>query len=82
MTPDTEDRVLCRLEGRVEELSALVHQLHADLQQLRAEITAGLQQVNARIDKMLLVMLAIGGGVVAALLGIIAALVVLIFRTG
>ena len=75
MTADTEDRALGRLEGRIEELSALVHQLHADL-------VAGLQQVNARIDKLLLAMIAIGGGVLAALLGIIAALVVLIFRTG
>jgi hypothetical protein len=41
MTADTEDRSLGRLEGRVEELAVLVHQLHADL-------TTGLQQV--RVD--------------------------------
>ena len=39
-------------------------------------MTSGLQHVNARIDKLMLAMLAIGGGLLAGLIGIIAALVV------
>jgi hypothetical protein len=75
MTADTGERALGSLEGRIVEQSALLHQLHADL-------TAGFQQVNARIDKLLLAMLPIGGGLLVALIGIIAALVVLIVRGG
>ena len=44
MASDNGDRALGNLEGRVEEQSALVHQLHAD-------ITTGFQQVNSRIDQ-------------------------------
>ena len=87
MTSGTEERSLGNLEGRMAEQSVLLHQLHADLQQLRADLTIGLQQlradltsglqhVNARIDRLMLAMLAIGGGLLAGLIGIIAALVV------
>ncbi|MCE2462472.1 MAG: hypothetical protein J4F46_00940 [Dehalococcoidia bacterium] len=48
----TDERTLGNLEGRMAEQPALLHQLHADL-------TTGLQQVNVRIDRL---MLAIGGG--------------------
>ena len=37
MASGTEERSLGNLEGRVAEQSALLHQLHADLQQLRAD---------------------------------------------
>jgi hypothetical protein len=43
MTADTGEGALGGLEGRIVEQSALLHQLHADL-------TAGLQSVNVRID--------------------------------
>ena len=66
MTRDTGDRslddrtlgnlVLDTLEGRVEELSALVHQLHADMtagfQQVRGEMATGLDRVNGRVDQV------------------------------
>ena len=58
------------------EQSALLHQLHADHQQLRTDMTAGFQQVNARIDRLMLAMLAIGGGLLVALVGIIVTLIV------
>ena len=72
---DNQERALGRLEGRVEEQGALLHQLHAGM-------NAGFQQVNARIDKLMVAMLAIGGGMLAAMLGIIAALVALIVQNG
>ena len=65
----TEERTLGNIEGRMAEQSALLHQLHADL-------TDGLQQVNVRIDRLMLAMLAIGGGQLVALIGVILALVV------
>ena len=67
---DNQERALGRLEGRVEERGALLHQLHAGM-------NAGFQQVNARFDKLMVAMVAIGGGMLAAMLGIIAALVAL-----
>ena len=63
-TPDTTERDLGRLEGRVEEQGARLDQFHAD-------VTSGFQQVNARIDRLLLAMSGVGGGMLAALVGII-----------
>ena len=55
----TDERTLVRrrrMEGRMAEQSALLHQLHADLttglRQVNADLTAGLQQVNGRIDQV------------------------------
>ena len=75
MASDSGDRALGNLEGRVEEQSALVHPLHAD-------ITTGFQQVNNRIDKLVIAVLAIGSGVLAALIGIIATLLVMMAQGG
>ena len=83
----TDERILGNLEGRMAEQSALLHQLHADLttglQQVNSNLTTGLQQVNsrvdqvnARIDRLMLAMLAIGGGQFAALIGVIVALII------
>ncbi len=89
MTADTGEGALGGLEGRIVEQSALLHQLHADLtaglQSVNVRIdqtNARIDQVNGRIDKLLPAMLAIGGGILASLIGIIAALVVLIVRGG
>ena len=93
MASDNGDRALGNLEGRVEEQSALVHQLHADItsgfqqanakiDQTNSDIATGFQQVNSRIDKLVIAVLAIGGEVLAALIGIIAALVMMIVRGG
>ncbi len=65
----TEERTLGNFEGRMAEQSALLHQLHADL-----------QQVNARIDRLMLAMLAIGGGLAVTLFGVTASLVTLLVR--
>ena len=75
MATETDGRTLGNLEGRIAELSALLHQLHADL-------TSGLQQVNGRIDRLLVALIAIGGGLIAALVGVIATLAVLVVRGG
>jgi hypothetical protein len=39
-------------------------------------MTTGFQQVNSRIDRLMLAMLAIGGGLLVALIGIIVTLIV------
>ena len=79
----TDERTLGNLEGRMAEQSALLHQLHADLtaglQQVNDridQINGRIDQVNGRIERLLLAVLAIGGGLLAALIGIIVALVV------
>jgi hypothetical protein len=79
MTADTGEGALGGLEGRIVEQSALLHQLHADLTAGLQSVNVRIDQVNGRIDKLLL---AIGGGILASLIGIIAALVVLIVRGG
>ena len=65
----TEERTLGNFEGRMAEQSALLHQIHADF-----------QQVNARIDRLMLAMLAIGGGLAVILFGVTASLVTLLVR--
>ena len=62
---------MAALEGQVGELSQSIQGLRGDL-----------RETNSRIDKLMFTMLGIGGVVFAGLLGIIAALVVLIIRTG
>ena len=58
-------RQLGHLEGRMAEQSAT-------LQQIRADLAA----VNARIDRLLLANIALGGGLLAGLIGLIATLIV------
>ena len=65
----TIERQLGRLEGRMEEQSAAI-------QQLRADLTAALAALNARIDRLLLANIALGGGLLAGLIGLIATLIV------
>ena len=65
----TIERQLGRLEGRMAEQSAAI-------QQMRADLTAGLTAVNARIDRLLLANIALGGGLLAGLIGLIATLIV------
>ena len=92
-TPDTTERDLGRLEGRVEEQGARLDQLHAEMtagfQQVNAsinqtnarmdsgfqQVNARIDQLNARIDRLLLAMLGVGGGMLAALVGIIITLI-------
>ncbi len=84
--PDTTDRTLGYLEGRITEQAAALQDVRQDLaglrqevntgfQEVRQEVRNGLQEVNRRIDRMFLATLAIGGGIIAAL-------VVLIVRGG
>lgn len=62
-------RQLGHLEGRMAEQSTV-------LQQLRADLTTGLAAVNARIDRLLLANIALGGGLLGGLIGLIATLIV------
>ena len=65
MAIDTEDTRLGRLEGQMD----IVVQV---LQDLRLEVRA----VNTRIDRMFIATWAIGGGIIAALIGLIVTLIV------
>ncbi len=65
MAIDTEDTRLGRLEGQMD----IVIQV---LQDLRLEVRA----VNTRIDRMFIATWAIGGGIIAALIGLIVTLIV------
>ena len=58
-------RQLGHLEGRIAEQSTT-------LQQIRADLAA----VNARIDRLLLANIALGGGLLGGLIGLIATLIV------
>ena len=72
----TIQRQLGRLEGRMEEQSAAIQQMGAEILQLRADLTTGLAAVNARIDRLLFATMALGGGLLAGLIGLIATLIV------
>ena len=65
MAIDTDDTRLGRLEGQMN----IVVQV---LQDLRQEVRA----VNTRIDRMFIATWAIGGGIIAALIGLIVTLIV------
>ncbi len=84
--PDTTDRTLGYLEGRITEQAAVLQDVRQDLaglrqevntgfQEVRQEMRDGLQEVNRRINRMFPATWAIGGDIIAAL-------VVLIVRGG
>ena len=84
--PDTTDRTLGYLEGRITEQAAALQDMRQDLAGLRQEVKTefrevrqemrdGFQDVTRWIDRMFLATWAIGGGIIAAL-------VVLIVRGG
>jgi type VI protein secretion system component VasF len=93
LEPDTTSRTLGYLEGRITEQAAGLQDLRQELAGFRQEVRAefqevraglqevnqrldqGLQAVNSRIDRMFLATWAIGGGIIAAL-------VVMIIRSG
>ena len=62
--PDTTDRTLGYLEGRITEQAAVLQDVRQDLAGLR-------QEVNRRINRMFLATWAIGGGIIAALVVLI-----------
>ena len=84
--PDTTDRTLGYLAGRITEQATAIQDMRQDLAGLRQEVKTefrevrqemrdGFQDVTRRIDRMFLATWAIGGGIIAAL-------VVLIVRGG
>ena len=90
MASETQDiaRALGQIEGRLDEQSARLSehtarfdrfdarldQLHSDVGVLRTDTTAGFQQVNYRIDRLMLAILAFGGGIIAILIGLLVTL--------
>ena len=63
-------------------LETAVQELRADLRETNRSIVQLNAEMNARFDRLFYTIIGIGGGVFAGLLGIIAALVVLILRIG
>ena len=63
-----------QVNGRIDQTSA---EMAAGFQRVNADMAAEFHRVNDRIDKLVIAVLAIGGGVLAALIGIIAALLVM-----
>ena len=86
MTTDadtTEGQAINQLDDSLQQLIATFDELNARLDRLHADMIAGFQQVNgrfdelnARIDRTSYVMVGVGGGVIAALVGLIVTLVV------
>ena len=74
----TDDFRLGRLEGQME-------QVILTLQDMRAEMRAineRMDQVNARIDRLTLAALGIGGGIIVALISLVGVLAVRITQGG
>ena len=86
MTDDISQRLgavenrLTGVEAGVTALETAVQELRADLRETNRSIVQLNAEMNARFDRLFYTI--IGGGVFAGLLGIIAALVVLILRIG
>ena len=73
---------LTGVEASVTALDTAVQELRADLRETNRSIVQLNAEMNARFDRLFYTIIGIGGGVFAGLLGIIAALVVLILRIG
>ena len=80
MTTDTDtqdlSRAVGRLEGRVNEHSTLLHQLRSDMTGGFEQMNARFDHLNDRIHQLMLAVIAIGGGVIAALVALIITLIV------
>ena len=75
MASETQNisRVLGQIEGRLNEQSARLAEHSGRFDRLEADITAGFRQVNDRVDRLLL---AVGGGILAVLIGLLITLIV------
>ena len=82
---DTQElaRAVGQLEGRVAEHSAMLQQLRSDITNGFDQVNAHFDQMNARFDQMndrihrlLLTVIAIGGGVIAALVAMLITLII------
>ena len=87
----TDDRTLGYLQASVEALKTgqehLSARMEAGISALSARMEAGFSEMNARIaatnarvDRLLYVTIAIGGGIIATLLGTVITLVILILK--
>ncbi len=64
---ETDESRLGRLEGQVGELSLATQDLRQEVRQHRQETREDLRALSARIDRLLLAMLAGAAGIMAAL---------------
>jgi hypothetical protein len=77
MTAEPETtRTLGYLEGRIAEQSVMLQDLKAGQQEANRRLDAGLAEVNLRIDRLFLAIIGIGGGIIAALVGLVITLIV------
>ena len=78
MASETQNisRVLGQIEGRLNEQSARLAEHSGRFDRLEADITAGFRQVNDRVDWLLLAVVAVGGGILAVLIGLLITLIV------
>ena len=75
MISESDDTRLGRLEGQME-LMVLA------IQDLRNEVRNEVRAINARIDRLTLAILGMGGGVIVALISLVGVLVVQLARGG
>jgi hypothetical protein len=66
------DRIDADLRGIRGEMGSLRHELRGEMGSLRGEMNSRFEQVDARFDSLQRTMLQLGGGVIVALIGLIA----------
>ena len=70
------DDTLQQLIATFDELDARLDRLHADMMAGFQQLNARFDELNARLDRTSYVIMGVGGGVIAALVGLIVTLVV------
>ena len=70
------DQTNVRIDQLQSDMVAGFQQLNGRIDGLQSDVMAGIQQVNGRIDRMNYMIVGVGGGVIAALVGLIVTLVV------
>ncbi len=69
-------RILGQIEGRLDEHSARLAEHSGRFDRLQTDMAAGFRQVNDRIDRLMLAVLAMGSGIIAVLIGLLVTLIV------
>ena len=74
MISETDDTRLGRLEGRMDLMIQAIQDLRQEIQDLRQELHQEVRATNARIDRLTLAVLGIGGAVIVALVSLVGVL--------
>ena len=70
------DQTNVRIDQLQSDMVAGFQQVNGRVDQLQSDMNAGFQQLNSRIDRLSYMIVGVGGGVIAALVGLIVTLVV------